>query len=135
MTLLAATLLVLTGACWFAAVTHTIAGVRRSFNPIHLSFALFAFGAGGHALATIWLHQSSTPAQYMEAARWVLTGGALSAATLPWFTHFYTGVGDRGVPTFLSAAYVLFIAANLVMPYGAFFTRPPGLTQFALPWG
>jgi PAS domain S-box-containing protein len=135
MTLLAATLLILAGACWFAAVTHFIAGLRRSFNPIHLSFALFAFAAGAHSLAYVWLHHALDAAQYMEAARWGILAGALSAAILPWFTRFYTGVGGVAIPTTISLIYCACAIANMILPYGLFFTRPPALTQFQLPWG
>lgn len=135
MTLTGTLLSILVGACWLAAVTHLFAGVRRSFNPIHLSFAAFAFATGAQSLAFIWLHHSTDVAQYVEATRWGSTAGALSAAALPWFARFYTRSVDRAIPAILAVVYVACIAVNVYLPYGFYFDQPPTLTHFQLPWG
>lgn len=135
MTFTGTLLSVLVGACWLAALTHFFAGLRRSFNPAHLSFAAFAFATGAQSLSYIWLHHAADPTQYVEAARWGTTGGAVSAAALAWFASFYTRSNDRLVPAVISAVYLVCVVMNFVLPYGFFFDQPPTLTQFQLPWG
>ena len=135
MTVLATTMLILVGACWLAGVTHLVAGLRRSFSTMHLTFAAFAFAAGAHSIAYIYLHQATDPLQYLEAARWGITGACVSAAILPWFVHSYTGTPGRAVPLALSVAYIVYALVNLYLPYGMFFKQPPALTTFELPWG
>lgn len=135
MTLTGTLLSILVGACWLAAITHFFAGLRRSLNRVHLSFAAFAFATGAQSLAFIWLHHATTVSQYVEATRWGSTGAALSAAALPWFARFYTRSEDRVVPAVLSAIYVACLALNLWLPYGFYFDQAPVLSQFRLPWG
>lgn len=135
MTLTGTLLSILVGACWLAAITHFFAGMRRSFNSVHLSFAVFAFATGGQSLAFLWVHHASSAQQYVEAARWGWTCAAISAAALPWFARFYTRSDDRVIPATLSAVYLVCLALNWWMPYGFYFDAPPTLTQFRLPWG
>jgi len=123
MSVLAITMLILVGACWLAGVTHLIAGLRRSLSPMHLSFALFALVAGAHSLAYISLHLATDATQYVEAARWGVTGAALSAAALIWFVRFYTGASSLALPLILSILYAGYGIANLYLPYGMFFMR------------
>jgi len=135
MTLTGTILSILVGACWLAAITHFFAGLRRSFSPAHLSFALFAFATGAQSLAYIWLHHSTTVAEYVEAARWGSAAGAITVTSLVWFTRFYTRSDDHVFPIGLTAIYLALFIANLVLPYGLFFDHPPVLTHFDLPWG
>jgi PAS domain S-box-containing protein len=135
MTLTGTLLSILIGACWLAAAAHFFAGVRRSFNPIHLSFATFAFATGAQSLAFIWLHHATDVHQYIEAARWGSTAGAISGAALPWFARFYTRSDDFFVPLALSLVYLACAALNMYLPYGYYFEQPPTLTWFQLPWG
>ncbi len=135
MTITGTILSILVGACWLAAITHFLAGIRRSFSPPHLTFALFAFATGAQSLAYIWLHHASDVSHYVEAARWGSSAGAVSAATLVWFARFYTRSDDLVVPTLLSVIYAVCIAVNLYLPFGFFFDQAPALTQFILPWG
>jgi PAS domain S-box-containing protein len=135
MTLTGTLLSILIGACWLAAAAHFFSGVRRSFNPIHLSFATFAFATGAQSLAFIWLHHTTDVGQYIEAARWGSTAGAIGGAALPWFARFYTRSEDRIVPFILSAIYLICAALNAFLPYGFYFEQPPALTHFQLPWG
>jgi PAS domain S-box-containing protein len=135
MTLTGTLLSILVGACWLAAVTHLFAGVRRSFSRTHLSFAVFAFATGAQSLSQIWLHHALNAGDYVEAARWGITAGAISAAALAWFARFYTRSDDRIIPAALSVIYLACAAANLYLPYGFYFDQLPTLTRFALPWG
>jgi PAS domain S-box-containing protein len=135
MTLTGTLLSILVGACWLAAVTHLFAGIRRSFNSTHLTFAAFAFATGAQSLAQIWLHHALDATQYVEAARWGTTAGAVSVAALVWFAKFYTRSDDRLVPAVLTAIYLACGTANLYLPYGFYFDQLPTLTHFALPWG
>jgi PAS domain S-box-containing protein len=135
MTVLAAILSVLAGACWFAAVMHLIVGVGQSFNRTHLTFALLAALAAGHALTFVWLHQAPDAAHYVDAMRWALALGALEFAALPWFAHFYTAERGRWIPLTLSGLYVAMAFADLLLPFGLFFDSAPRLVRFELPWG
>jgi PAS domain S-box-containing protein len=135
MTLTGTLLSILVGACWLAAVTHLFAGIRRSFSPTHLSFAVFAFATGAQSLSQIWLHHALDATQYVEAARWGTTAGAISAAALAWFARFYTRSEERIVPVVLTVIYLVCAAVNLYLPFGFYFDRQPTLTHFALPWG
>ncbi|HVF15399.1 MAG TPA: ATP-binding protein [Steroidobacteraceae bacterium] len=135
MTLTGTLLSILVGACWLAAVTHLFAGIRRSFSPTHLSFAVFAFATGAQSLSQIWLHHALNAAQYVDAAQWGTTAGAISAAAFAWFARFYTRSDDRIIPAAISVVYLVCAAVNLYLPYGFYFDRLPTLTHFALPWG
>jgi PAS domain S-box-containing protein len=135
MTLTGTILSILVGACWLAAVSHFLAGIRRSFSPPHLIFAVFAFATGAQSLSFIWLHHAANVSQYVEAARWGVTAGAISGAALAWFARVYTRLEERAVPIALSAIYFVCVVVNLYLPHGFYFDRPPALTQFELPWG
>ena len=135
MTLLAGILAILTGAAWFAGITHLIVGVRRSFHPTNLTFALMALLAGAHALTFVPLQHAHDVEQYVAAMRAAVTLGALTLAVLPWFAHFYTGAARLWKPAALSATYVLIAIVNQLRPYGLFFDTEPSLVHFQLPWG
>jgi len=135
MTLTGTLLSILVGACWLAAATHFLAGIRRSFSATHLSFAAFALATGTQSLANIWLHHAADVSQYIEAARWSSSAGAVSGAALVWFARCYTRSDERAVPLLLSAIYCACLILNLYLPYGFYFDRPPTLTHFRLPWG
>lgn len=135
MTVLAAILAILTGACWFAALTHLIAGVRQSFSPAHLTFALLALLSGLHTLSFIWLHQAPDIAHYARGMRWALSSGALTLAVLPWFVHFYTSAGSRYIAAALSCLYLIVAIASALLPYGLFVSAPPRLIEIELWWG
>lgn len=135
MTVLAAVHCVLAGACWFAAATHLLAGVRQSFSAAHLTFALLALLSGLHTLTFVWLHGALDVAEYVAAMRWALASGALSLAVVPWFVHFYTSAGSRAVAAALSVLYGLVAILSVALPYGAFAMEAPELIEIQLWWG
>lgn len=135
MTVLAAILAIIAGACWFAALTHLIVGIRQSFSAAHLTFALLALLSGLHTLSFVWLHHAPDAVQYARAIRWAASSGALTLAALPWFTHFYTAAGSRRVAAALSALYLAVAFASAWSPYSPFVTAPPRLVHIELWWG
>lgn len=135
MTLTGTILSILVGACWLAAATHFFAGIRRSFSPTHLLFAVLAFATGAQSLAYIWIHHTHDVAAYVTGAKWGQAAGAVVGATLVWFARFYTRSDDKLAPSLITAIYVVLLVVNFALPYGFFFDRPPTLTQFELPWG
>ena len=135
MTLTGTILSILVGACWLAAATHFFAGIRRSFSPTHLLFAVLAFATGAQSLAYIWIHHTHDVADYVTGAKWGQAAGAVVSATLVWFARFYTRSDDRLVPALLTALYGICLVVNFSLPYGFFFNSAPTLTQFELPWG
>jgi PAS domain S-box-containing protein len=135
MTVLAALLSMLTGACWLAAVTHLIAGLRQASSRMHLAFAVLAAFVGLNSLSVSWLHHASDLTSYVEAMRWASATGTAVLAVLPWFAYFYTGMTRRWAPTALSCAYLAAGLLALVLPYGLFLEAAPSLVRFELPWG
>jgi PAS domain S-box-containing protein len=135
MTLTGTILSILVGACWLAALSHFLAGLRRSFSPPHLIFALFAVSTGAQSLSFIWLHHAAEVSQYVEAARWGVAAGALSGAALAWFARSYTRIEERAIPIVLSAIYFICTFVNFYLPYGFYFDHPPTLTRLQMPWG
>jgi PAS domain S-box-containing protein len=135
MTVLAAILSILAGACWFAAAMHLIVGLGQSFNRTHLAFALLAAFAGGNALSFVWLHQAPDVAHYVDAVSWAVLTGSLTLAALPWFVHFYTAERGRLIPLTLSALYVAMAVATALLPFGLIFDSAPRLVHLRLPWG
>jgi PAS domain S-box-containing protein len=135
MTVLAALLAMLTGACWLAAVTHLIAGLRQTLSRTHLAFALLAAIVGLNALSVAWLHHATELPEYLEAMSWASTSGTAVLAVLPWFAYFYTGATPRWMPAALSCAYVAAAALAQILPFGLFLDAEPRLIRFELPWG
>jgi PAS domain S-box-containing protein len=135
MTVLAALLSMLTGACWLAAVTHLIAGLRQASSRTHLAFALLAALVGLNALSVSWLHHATELSSYVDAMRWASATGTAVLAVLPWFAYFYTGMTRRWAPAVLSCAYLAAGLLAVLLPYGLFLESAPSLVRFELPWG
>jgi PAS domain S-box-containing protein len=135
MTLTGTILSILVGACWLAAATHFFAGIRRSFSPTHLLFAVLAFATGAQSLAYIWIHHTHDAAQYVTGAKWGQAAGAVVSTTLVWFARFYTRSDDKLLPALITVIYAVLLVVNFSLPYGFFFDHLPTLTQFELPWG
>lgn len=135
MTVLAALLSMLAGACWLASFTHLIAGFRQSLSRAHLAFAALAALVGLNALSVSWLHHATELSSYLEAMRWASTSGTAVLAVLPWFAYFYSGTTRRWLPAALSCAYVAVGVMALFLPFGLFLDAAPSLVRFALPWG
>jgi PAS domain S-box-containing protein len=135
MTAFSALILLLTGASWFAGLTHFVIGVRQISSPTHLIFAVLALLAGLHALMFVPLHHAPDVEHYVLAMRWALIFGSLTLGMLPWFAYFYAGATRLWPPVLLSALYLGLAITNLLLPYALFFDAPPRLVHFETPWG
>ncbi len=126
----------LAGVCLYATVHHFWIGLRQPRQAKHLWFAVLSFSVTLYVLAKHGSYAATSIAELIAMRRIEFSFAAITIAVLPWFVAAYTGFRARLPLIVLSAAGAVFLAVNLVLPYGMNFeAQMPSLEPFVLPWG
>jgi len=128
-------LLVLTGACGYAAISHLSVGLRRPFDHSHLLLAGMCLALIGFGLSEELTYQAHNIPAYVTALKWNLSFVVAGFVLFPWFIGGYTDI--RPLP-WLAASSVMFavlFVINLLQPYSIQYTEITGLKMLRLPWG
>jgi PAS domain S-box-containing protein len=128
------TLYVLAGVCLYAAIHHLWIA-RHLSDRTHLWFALLCLVVTFYVLVKAGAYRAATVAELVSLRRWEVSLGIMVVGLLPWFALAYTGMRQRALPAALTVLLGIFLAANLILPYGVSFIEPPMLGYLTLPWG
>lgn len=126
---------VLAGLCLYAAVHHLWLGWRRPRQRVHLLFGLLCLVVAAYVLAKLGTYHAGTAPELVAMRRWVVSCAAIFLGTFPWFVAEYTGETWRRPLVILGASWGVMLVANLVLPFGVFFTELPDIHRITLPWG
>ena len=132
--MLLTTLSVLAGVCLYAAIHHLWIA-RQLSERTHLWFALLCLVVTFYVLAKTGAYRAGTAAELVSLRRWEASLGIVVIALLPWFAMAYTGMRQHALPAALTVLAVIFLTANLILPYGISFIELPTLSHLSLPWG
>jgi hypothetical protein len=113
-----------------AAVLHLALGLRRPSDRTYLTFALLMIFLGAYLYYDVAYYHANTVEEGVEVGRRQLAAAHGFFACLLWFVPAYTAVR---VPRWAAATAWLGLAAlfvaNLVMPYGIWFSGRPELVR------
>jgi len=134
-TILIPTLYVMSGICAYAALHHGLAVMQRRVSQVHLLFAALCAVVLAYILVRADAYQAVTAESLVMLRRWEVVGVCLIYMIFPWFIAGFTGVRPRWFLIAMTVFWILILAVNLILPYGAQFANLPTLTYFDLPWG
>jgi signal transduction histidine kinase len=126
---------VISGLCLGVGLLHLFIGLRRrSLDPKHVSFGLFALAYGAAVLLGLLLYRSTSLDQYLARDRWSGVTAVAAYLALIWFVAAYTGVRPLPVLFGLGLAFIVVLVAHLLRPTG-YHGEIAGLALVTLPWG
>jgi PAS domain S-box-containing protein len=123
------------GVCAYAALHHGLLARRRPVERTHLAFGLLCVAVGAYIVTKALAYQADSAEALVSLRRWEAISIGLILLALPHFVAQYTCVRPRWLLFGLNVCMVVFIAANLVLPYGSQLVEFPQLQHMRLPWG
>jgi diguanylate cyclase (GGDEF)-like protein len=124
------------GILLYTGVTAALVGLYRGRMPLALAFSLTCLAATALTLALAAGYQADSVAGAVEAMRWTTVAGNVGLAGLLAFVAIYTGAAHRPRIYAIGAAIAaVFIAANLLLPYGQRFSVVESYGWIHMPWG
>jgi two-component system, LuxR family, sensor kinase FixL len=122
-------------ACVTMALPHLAIWVKRRSEVTHLLFALSALGAGGNALAELWMLKATTVEGYAAALRVDFVPLVLLAIAMTWYVRSYFGTGRRSLAVAVTIAWLLVLIVDAFSPFSPVFSGISGLRIMPTPWG
>jgi diguanylate cyclase len=128
--------LVCTGVLIYTAIVSAVMGMYRARAPTYISFAAVCLCSAGFAACTAGYYLASSASEAVEGMRWQFMFGAPTALSLFVFVAYYTEAA-RMQRWFAGAAAltVVFLVANLLLPFGVRFSSVASSRELVLPWG
>lgn len=113
-----------------AAILHAALGLARPLDRTYLSFACIMALLAAYVFFEVELYRSTTPEQASEALRRQLIAAHGFLAFVLLFVPAYSKVRiPRAVLAAFWAGLAVLFVANLVLPYGIWFSAPPELVH------
>ncbi len=135
MSIITIALLIMTGMALLEFLFHLAIGIRKRYNPVHLSFSLICLGAVIYIPMTLFEYYAESVEQYFVFLKVQMFGTGIFMLGLLQFTRSFAAINARIFTITMSIVILLFIAIRAFDPYTLTFTDVKGFTDFALFWG
>jgi hypothetical protein len=116
-------LLVLTGFCAYAAMSHAFIAFRKPFTRIHFLFAVICVLLVVFELSHLLTYAAPTLSEYIPRLKWELSVIFMLFTLLPWFVGEYSGVRPLWLLAGLSRLAAGLIVVNVLRPYSLQFVE------------
>ena len=128
------------GICLYAAMYHSLVGLRRTpTDRIHITFALTALAFGLKNYCALNYNAAASAgrmADYLFWAHWgLLLGYFPGILCLVWFVAFYTKAKPTAIPILLSVPILVLIIVEQNSSFFFLFAEQPRFFNVTLPWG
>lgn len=128
-------LLVLTGICIYAGITHLLLALHRQSNVSQLLFAGLCLLMMPFSISHILIYQAANEREFIQALNWNLSVLCLFLGLFPWFIARHTGKQPLPLLIGLSTLFALLFMVNLSQPYSLQYHHFDGIRTLQLPWG
>lgn len=129
---LLASLQVMSGFFALVAIQHLSISLYEGRDRVHGLLGLVALATASIALFRLLGHSAETAESLVRFRQGEIISISLFCVFLLWFTAEYTAYKRRNLLILLSAGWGLFIAVNILRPYGLVFSDLPELSSLRL---
>jgi len=128
------------GICLYAAMYHSLVGLRRTpADRTHIAFALTALAFGWKNYCALNYNAAASAGQMVDYLYWahlgLLLGYFPGILCLVWFVAFYTQAKPTAIPIALSIPILVLVIVELNSPFFFLFAEQPHFFNVTLPWG
>jgi len=128
------------GICLFAAMYHSLVGLRRTpADRTHIIFALTALAFGWKNYCALNYNAAAIAGRMADYLFWahlgLLLGYLPGLLCLVWFVAFYTRAKPTAIPILLSVPILVLIIVEQNSSFFFLFAEQPRFFNVTLPWG
>ncbi len=128
-------LIAIVAVLWHTGLNYVLFLATRRRNLFNGMFGILCLLGGAYALSCLIGYRTTSLASSVYVSKWTTTFSRLILALLPWFIGLYSDFKPKRFLGFLSAAFLLLGAANLLTEQGLLFSQVTGVVQHVTPWG
>ncbi|MGD8676117.1 MAG: hypothetical protein PVG81_09975, partial [Desulfobacterales bacterium] len=124
----------ISGICLAVGLLHLTIFFRRRDRKVEFFFALMAIAVGLSSFFETRLYSASHLDQAVSAFKSMLTFQGITWMAFAWFIVLLTGATRRRLAFFVTGAYALAVAVNILSPNTIIYAAIDTLQTHYLPW-
>jgi signal transduction histidine kinase/CheY-like chemotaxis protein len=128
-------LIAIAAILWSNGLNYVLFFTARRRSHLNGLFGVLSLLGGAYALSCLMGYRATSLSSCLYASKWTTTFTRLILAILPWFIGLYSDFKPKRFLGFLSVAFLLLGAANLISEQGLLFSHVTGVVQHVTPWG